>query len=82
MVSVCLRTCRQNYLKDPQTSQQRLLEKTSFELPSWEADAEEITEQLDKYIDKYNKSKNPFSKKGMEALTFLIDKPINRIENE
>ena len=34
------------------------------------------------YIDKYNKSKNPFFNKRMEALTLLIDKHINRIENE
>ena len=36
----------------------------------------------DKCIDKYNKSKNPFLHNRMEALTLLIDKHINRIENE
>ena len=35
----------------------------------------------DKYKDKYNKSKNPFLKNRMDALENIINKQINRIEN-
>ena len=36
----------------------------------------------DKYKDKFNKNKNPFFNNRMDALTLLIDKHINRIEND
>lgn len=36
----------------------------------------------DKFIDKYNKCKNPFFNNRMDVLTMLIDKHINRIEND
>ena len=35
----------------------------------------------DKFIDKYNKSKNPFFNTRIEALENVIDKHIKRIEN-
>ena len=36
----------------------------------------------DKYIDDYNKNKNPFFHSRMDALTLVIDKRIKRMENE
>ena len=35
-----------------------------------------------KYIDKYDKSKNPFFHDRMDALTLLIHKHIKRVESE
>ena len=36
----------------------------------------------DKFIDKYNKCKNPFFDNRMEVLSMLIDKHCQRIKNE
>jgi len=36
----------------------------------------------DKFIDKYNKSKNPFFNSRMEVLEQVINKHINRINDE
>ena len=36
----------------------------------------------DKFIDKYNKSKNPFFDTRMETLEHVINKHVKRIENE
>ena len=41
-----------------------------------------IRYNLDKYIDKFNKSKNPFFHNRMEALILLVDKHIERMGNE
>ena len=35
-----------------------------------------------KYIDKYNKSKHPYFKSRINVLEYVINKHINRIEND